>query len=682
VTLRLRPGAVISGRIVDEFGEPVLGAHVTAHTPSLRGNAVMTGATTDTDDRGEYRLGSLAEGSYIVRVMTTADAPHVETGPNGAMFVWPSIVTTYYPGASDVAQAQELPLRAGEEQSGIDFVIPSSRSAGQPFSVMQSMPISPMAPIARGSNQTARPSGMIRGRVISTDGRALPYAQVGMLPNSNLRTPRATHTDDAGAFEFLEVPAGPSRLVASKPGYFLVESSSSRAISESLTTVGIGIDMADGERRLDVEVTLARWATLTGQVRDEDGEPVEGAAVQLMHVRYEGGRRRLVPTDAMSHLTNDLGVYRLYGLAPGVYIVSAVVGEVRSADLPGYARSYYPGTPIPAEAQFVTIGRSRDLSGIDIVLSRMRTFRITGSILDAVGEPTMGGSVTLMPSWRSPSATTVTVGARLLANGSFEFPNVAPGQYVIQVYRDRKTPWTEGEFGAMPVVITDRDVKGLIIRTSAGSSITGRFSFDTLDPSKGPPASAVELTLVPVDPDISPRNVATADIHPDWTFTMLGINGSRRLHLSRTPAGWMLKEILVNGIDVTDRSIPFGAPSQSLSAVEVALSDRVSELTGTITDEDGHATTGATVIVFASDRDRWYAGSRFVRRAQADDSGRFSIAGMPSGSYYVAAVARPPSDGVDAWQDPSFLAALVPRAFSVSIADAERWAVRLPILQR
>jgi len=68
----------------------------------------------------------------------------------------------------------------------------------------------------------------------------------------------------------------------------------------------------------------------------------------------------------------------------------------------------------------------------------------------------------------------------------FEFPNVTPGQYLIQVDRGRRNSSTEGEFGVLPVAVDGADVTGLVLQTSAGSSITGRVRFDMFLGAKAP----------------------------------------------------------------------------------------------------------------------------------------------------------------------------------------------------
>jgi hypothetical protein len=209
---------------------------------------------------------------------------------------------------------------------------------------------------------------------------------------------------------------------------------------------------------------------------------------------------------------------------------------------------------------------------------------------------------------------------------------------VIRADRGRQQPWVEGEFGTLPVVVDGTDVKDLVVPTSAGSSVNGRFVFTRRDTSKLP--AALELRPIAIDRDLAPQNVATAAIHDDWTFEMSGLNGGRRLQLTHVPPGWTLEEVLVRGVDVTDRALSFGRREQSLAGVETRLTDRVTALKGTVVDDGARAPAGAALIVFATDRSRWYPMSRYLARASADDDGAFNVMGLPFGSYYAAAMAK------------------------------------------
>src|SRR4029078_997944 len=97
--------------------------------------------------------------------------------------------------------------------------------------------------------------------------------------------------------------------------------------------------------------------------------------------RYVNGRRELTPlTEALEGLTNgggdvtdDLGQFRVYGLAPGDYFVSASFnppGEAATAL--GYPPVYYPGTPSAAESRRIRIGLGEETQNINVTRVQFR----------------------------------------------------------------------------------------------------------------------------------------------------------------------------------------------------------------------------------------------------------------------------------------------------------------------
>jgi hypothetical protein len=276
----------------------------------------------------------------------------------------------------------------------------------------------------------------------------------------------------------------------------------------------------------------------------------------------------------------------------------------------------------------------------------------------------------------------MSVGARVADDGVFEFPNVPPGQYVIHAERGRSNPSTEGEFGTLAVSVAGTDVTDLTLQMSSGSSIRGRVMFDAFNGTRPPERSRLEISPIPIDADLSPKAFASADIRADWSFEMSGVNGPRRLEVVRTPAGWALEKIVVNGIEATDRPLAFGSKDQSLTDVDVVLTDRLTELDGTVLDDHGRPTADAHVIVFPTDRDHWYPSSRFLRTATPATDGSFRVIGLPSGTYYMAVLTQMPLDGADAWQDPALLDALAARATTVTLRDGQTSTVSVRVPAR
>jgi hypothetical protein len=360
-------------------------------------------------------------------------------------------------------------------------------------------------------------------------------------------------------------------------------------------------------------------------------------------------------------------------LTPGRYIVAATTG----AEIPGYAPAFYPGTTTPSEAQFVSVTSGGTVDGINLSLSRQRTARVSGRLMDSSGQPTTGGSLLLIPSVRSGAAVMMPMGARISQNGTFDFPSVPPGQYVVQASRGRRTAAWEGEFGSLPVVVTDRDVTDLVLQTMPGSTIIGRIVLDSASGQELSSLSDVQIQPLPVDFDSAPRQVATADIRDDGVFIMQGVSGTRRIELTHAPAGWMLEAVRVGGIDVTDQALQFGRPAQSRNEIEVVLTDRVSGINGTVSDARGAAVPDVQVIVFPIDGDLRYVGSRYLATARTSDTGAFTVSGLPPGSYYVAVPPPSRDKDPDAWQDPQMLESFTRIAESIVVRDGATATVNL-----
>jgi hypothetical protein len=591
----------------------------------------------------------------------------------------------YYPGITDPSGAQPVVVRAGDERAGISFSVPgrSSGLAVPPPRVDRSSPSLLTADPAGASAHDAKTTAVVRGRVLRADGGPLSSAQVIAAPFGVQRPAAVASTSADGSYELTVSNVAPGdrfRITASKPGYQTADYGQRNA-----STRGEPIGIEPGETQERTDILLQRLSGIAGRIVDDLGEPVEGVSVRAATLRYVNGRRQLVDVGPVRQ-TDDLGRYRLFGLRPGQYTISATVGQIvgveMSADLPGYGTTYFPGTPNPPEIQFVRVGTGQDVTGIDFSLARMKSLRVAGHAFDAAGDPISGG-IALMPSQRSGSNTEVQMGARIDPGGAFEFPNVPPGDYVLQVVHGRSSG-NEGEFAYEFVTLTDRDVTDLEIQSSSGSTLTGHITSDGGDGLK---LDGIELSAIPTDLDRAPRfggPPARAQVAPDGSFELQGISGPRRLQVARMPPGWTTKTILVHGVDVTDQPQSFGREDQSADDIEVMLTSHVTRIAGSISGigslTGSVSPADVAVLAFGTDRDTWYQGSRYRRRVAPAATGTFAIEGLPPGDYFVVASEAPQDPGE--WTDPGVLEKLAASATRVRLADGEQLSLSLRPVSR
>jgi protocatechuate 3,4-dioxygenase beta subunit len=671
IEVRMPRSASISGRVFDTYGEAIARIAVALESADPR-NAQAPLKVVTTDDLGEYRIGGLAAGSYLVTVTQLAIDPSWNVNR----------VRMFFPGVAAAGDATPLVLAAGDQKSGVDFSgVTTETSLGDlGVQLIQQPNVRITGGIQLTPPDVPQGTATIRGRVTRPDGVAVARARV--ITNAprpmgggriNVQS-MSVMTDDDGRYELTGLFAGDYQIRVTKPGY-------TDTIYGQQPDAGAGarVSVADNQIKSQIDVVLPRHSAVAGQVFDDFGDPVEGATVGAWQIRFQGGRRNLVSANAGTRVTDDLGRYRLSGLAPGQYVISTSIGQVgtqvATVDISGFATTYYPGTTNPAEARLVTVPRSQDVTSIDVTLVALPTASIVGQRIGVDGQP-MGGSIMLTPSQRSGAIVTPSTGARTWDDGRFEFPNVSPGEYVVQASAGKPAADREGEFAAQFVTVNGADVRDVFVQATPGSTISGRVVFDG-DPPPDRRGLAIEPTSA--DPDRSPTrgNIARADVREDFTFFMQGIHGPRRITVPRVPAGWMLKSVTSGGVDVTDVALPFGNRDQSLTDVEVVLTNRLTELTGTAIDGRGQTATAFTVLVFPTDHDRWYPGSRFFRHVASESAGNFSVRGLPSGDYFVAAVSGLSvlRDGIDAWQDPEFLDSIALRGAHVTLTDGEKLSI-------
>ena len=178
-------------------------------------------------------------------------------------------------------------------------------------------------------------------------------------------------------------------------------------------------------------------------------------------------------------------------------------------------------------------------------------------------------------------------------------------------------------------------------------------------------------------PDLTPQyhrersRVRPVTPKADGTFDIADVMGTIELQAT-TPPGWTLKAVRYNGRDLLDDPLALKS-GEDVAGVQVVLSDQVATLSGVTADAAGQPVAGCAVAVFPDEPAPRFTPRR-MRLARADQTGRFRVADVPSGSYLAVA-----ATDIDAsiWLTPEFLERLRAGATAVTLGDREQKMVTL-----
>jgi hypothetical protein len=598
------------------------------------------------------------------------------------------MLVAFVPSSLLVAQGQ----RQGGAGGGFGQGAGGGRAGGQ-------LPPRDVTGQGNGTGDQVAGTATIRGRVVSSEnGTPVRRAQV-RAQSGELRANRLASTDAQGRFEFKDLPAGRWNLTASKAGFMTLRYGQRRAFE-----AGSPIEISDGQVMERADFTLPRGAAITGRVFDEFGDAVANARVQVLRYQMVQGTRRLTPSGAGDQ-SDDTGAYRIYGLPPGEYYVSATLragnGPVddQSGDTTSYASTYYPGTGNVSEAQRVTLGIGQEQPNVNFALQPVRTVKISGLALDSNGTALTNGMVNLVPADSGAGGFVGFGGSagRVRPDGSFSIANVSPGSYTLMAVGGFGGgrggggfavriggPGGPGglpdmEIASMPIVVGSDDLTGLTLVTSKGASITGNVVAAEGSVAK---LSTNSIQIVAQGAQFLPGPLGgtrPAQVDADGNFVLANLTGQKFIRVNGLPQEWTLKSVTFNGTDVTDSALEFRGSAQS-SGLQIVVTDRVSDLNGKVTTAKGDVTRDYTVVVFPDDPAKWAFPSRFVKTARADQQGQFRIKALPPDDRYLAVAVDYLEDGEGG--DPQFLEQIKDRATRFSLADGQSKALDLKLVNR
>jgi hypothetical protein len=545
----------------------------------------------------------------------------------------------------------------------------------------QAPPPPPPVPLQM-PRDAAQKTGTARlsGRVTALDsGRPIRRAVVRLMA-PEIREPRSVSTDADGRWELRELPAGRYSIMVTKGGFVSLSYGQVRPFEP-----GKPVELADGQVQEKLDVALPRGGVIAGRVVDEFGEPVIGVRVSPHRFRYVSGRRQL--TALTSATTDDLGGFRLHGLSPGDYYVSAQSNTFTflgtSEDRTGYGHTFYPGTLSQGEASRVTVAIGQEVQNLIIALVPSRMASISGTLTTASGKPAPMGMVMLRDASAGASPTSMTPG--MVRDGVWTISGVTPGQYelIAQGFSDLQrleavavTGSSAGvvpEFASQSLTVSGEDIKGIALVTSTGGVARGRIRFDGGQPPATPPTG---FTIQGFDAgNTMAFNLAGGLVKPDWTFEVRGLAGRRLLRPIGQLPGWHLKSITHEGNDITDTPVE-ASEGAELSGIEIVMTQAVSEISGAVQDSKGNPTNDYVVVIFSPERERWGPQTRFVKVGRPDQTGRFLVRALPPGSYFAVALeyAEPGEE-----TNPEFLERLKSSATPVRVAEGEKKALTLKL---
>jgi len=526
----------------------------------------------------------------------------------------------------------------------------------------------------RGRGNDVQGTSSIRGLVTAGDTNTpLRRAQVNAV-SPETRSQRAVATDANGRFELINLPAGKWTVTAAKGGYVSQQYGQRRPF-ESVEP----IDLADGQRAT-ANFTLPRGGVITGRISDVYGDPVTGARVEALRSQMTQGRRRLTPVSVNSQ-TDDTGAFRVFGLAPGDYYVSArqqpMPFDFAEGGPTTFAATFYPGTASVAEAQRIKVDAAAEQSGINFALGAARAVRVSGTVLDSNGAPAQA-MLLLQSASLVDGPFGIGLQARSQADGTFTLRNVAPGEYTLDVVTGQggrgAGPAASPDVASMSLLVGNDDIASLTITTSKGGTIRGTVAADA---GSTLPTTGLQVSVQSMGSGGLRGNGSNAQVSGAGTFDLSGLAGSYVLRIDRVPDGWAVKSITVNGRDAWDLPIDVRGADQAVA--RVVLTNHVNELTGSVRVA-GQISTSANVVVFPDNPAQWAFPSRRVRQTRVDKNGLFRVRALPAGQRYLAVAVDYLEQGE--FQDPEFLQRMKARATEITLGEAESKNIDLTLVER
>jgi hypothetical protein len=481
--------------------------------------------------------------------------------------------------------------------------------------------------------------GSIAGRVLA-DGQAVNNASITVMRVGANAPSRFVPTNDNGDFEAKGLEAGIYHLNVAAPGYVTSSTEPTyHRVGDSVT------------------LTMQKGGVITGRVVNAGDDPVIAVRVRAIRIRDENGKAVATPDSDADRLTDDRGVYRIFGLRPGTYLVSAGGRGIYGWGINGFdhdAPTYAPSSTRDA-ATAISLAAGEEKS-VDIRYRADAGHRVSGSVNVALTDNTPW--VTIYLARLTSAAPDARMSAYQNSGGrGFEFFGVEDGDYLI---------W--GQYGPSPgdmlvsdprrISVKGADVTGIELVPKPLASISGEIALvpSTLEACKGKRQPSLDETMVAVQRKqkvpAKPEPEMPAQV-PFFGSAQVTADKSANFQLRNLAAGqydvevrffghyWYLQLISQRTNDLARVPLTL-KPGERATGVKVTLAAGAATLSGKVeTSSDSQPLpTGLFVYVVPAEKERSDDPLRYSV-APVDANGSFTVEQLAPGRYWVITKVAP-----------------------------------------
>jgi hypothetical protein len=510
-------------------------------------------------------------------------------------------------------------------------------------------------------------TGTISGRVITEDGQPLPRAVVSIFGvggslEKMMSGRLAVATDAEGRFEATGLDPMPYVVMARAPSYLLAQKPDPAGLQYHFV----------GET---VTIVLRKGGVITGRVTGATGEPVVGVEVKTVSAEMArlsglGPFFDFSSGQLVARQTDDRGIYRLYGVAPGKYFIVAGTTGISFAHTPtpfsGKSPTYHPASTRET-ATLVTVQSGEELGGIDIRYRGERGFAISGKVSGlAASNPINVQSATLILLRRTGTQDVVAMTMLLPIGGQngYAIYGVPNGDYEIVAAQTNAADDDQSAAPPRRITVNNADLNGIDLALAPLAAIKGKVVLERAAPAAAPKCESqreshlneVVLFSRKDDPhaktelDLATLGAQSPSIpDPQGAFSLRGLTAGRYRVAAQLPdANWYLKSLAL-----TPANPAMANPSRDGLAVKAG--EKLSGLTVTIATGAASvkgavkAAAGARlpvrlrVQVLPAEAEAKDDVLRFAQ-VEVESSGAFSFEHLAPGKYLVLVRAVPTSD--------------------------------------